>query len=98
MSVNKHPRTSSLVPSASGAENSSQISDVEHLNSLRSRLSSERSRLSSATGEAEKKIRGVWVSQLEAEIRCEEEHLGLLDHGRHDFELGDDELLAQLFQ
>lgn len=41
---------------------------TSHLNALQARLSNERSRLASATTDAERAMRTVWVAQCEKEI------------------------------
>ncbi len=64
----------------------------EHLNSLRLRLSNERTRLAKARNQHEKKLRAVWIEQLEKEIQNELKHFPpeqLPD-------LTDEELLRQL--
>ena len=65
---------------------------MSHLNALQLSLSNERMRLAAARTEGEKALRSVWVTQMEKEIKGEEEFLsaGL------DCSLNDDELLELL--
>lgn len=67
------------------------MTDTDHLNALRFRLSNERVRLANATSAQEREIRSVWVAQIEKEIAGEERFLAARLP-----EMSDDELLAAL--
>jgi hypothetical protein len=62
---------------------------VTHLDSLQLLLSNERIRLCNAKTEGERKIRKVWVAQLEKEVQGEKDFIASQD-------IAVDELLAAL--
>lgn len=62
---------------------------TSHLNALQLRLSNERIRLANARNEAERKLRIVWIAQIEKEISAEPK-------GETEMEMSDTELLAAL--
>ena len=62
-----------------------------HLDALELRLSNERIRLSEAKTKKEIKLRQVWIAQIEKEIQSEKDFIGI-----DDFNMSDDELLAEL--
>lgn len=66
---------------------------MTHLNALMVSLSNERARLESSKTEGEKKLRAVWVSQLEKEVEQERKFLGLSDDPK---DISDDDLLNEL--
>jgi hypothetical protein len=67
--------------------------DTSHLNALTTRLYNERNRLTAEKTEAGRKLRQVWISQIEKEIAGEEKFLGI---DVSDIEMSDDDLLAEL--
>ncbi len=71
------------------------MSDFSHLNALELRLSHEREYLARERTEDGKKIRRVWMSQIEKEIELERKLLGLPDNS-DEIEMSDEELLAAL--
>lgn len=68
------------------------MNTLDHLDSLRARLSSERQRLANAGSARERALRAVWVAQLEREIASELDFLGM------PADISDDDLLAALEQ
>jgi hypothetical protein len=68
--------------------------DTSHLDALQLRLSHERSYLAAAKSAGERELRSVWIQQIEREIACELEHLGLVPVDAE--AMSDDELLAEL--
>ena len=66
---------------------------IHHLDSLRLRLSKERGYMATAKSTAEKKLRAVFIRQIEKEIAGEMAFLGKADNLP---EMSDDELLAAL--
>jgi uncharacterized lipoprotein YddW (UPF0748 family) len=69
------------------------MTDASHLSALRVRLSNEREYLRRAKTDAERKLRGVWIAQIEREIAHEERFIA----ERAELpEISDDELLAAL--
>jgi len=69
--------------------------DRSHLNALETRLSHERAYLAAAKTEGERKLRRVWIAQLEREIAAEKEFLGIAAEPA-DEEMSLDELHAAL--
>lgn len=69
--------------------------DTTHLLALNVRLSHEFSKRSAATSESEKKLRTVWIKQIEKEIKDERKLLGLKEETDLS-ELSDDELIDYL--
>lgn len=67
--------------------------DRSHLTALEIRLSHEKEYLSAAKTDFEKKMRKVWVSQIEKEIVGEMKFLGIEDDENN---MTDDELLEAL--
>lgn len=67
-------------------------SDHTHLIALITRLSDERGFLAQATTDQERKLRTVWISQIQQEIIAEEKFLGMEDVP----ELTAAELMAEL--
>jgi hypothetical protein len=65
---------------------------MTHLDALELRLSNERIRFSNASSSNEKATRKAWITQVEKEIKCEKEFLGIADEA----DITDDELLATL--
>ncbi len=49
---------------------------MSHLDALNLSLSHERSRLANAPTEAERRLRAVWVAQLEREVAAEQKFIG----------------------
>lgn len=70
--------------------------DRSHLNALETHLSHERTRLANAKSEYEKRMRAVWLAQLEKEIAGEKVFLGIEETEEAPLNLSDAELLAQL--
>ena len=70
------------------------MTDISHLDALQLRLSHERSYLAAAKSDGERELRMVWIAQIEREIACELEHLGIAPVDADD--ISDDELLALL--
>lgn len=71
------------------------MTDISHLDALRTGLAHERERLAAAKSEQETAIRTVWVRQYEREIADELDRLeGPIDPEFD--EMSDDELLAAL--
>ena len=68
--------------------------DTTHLSYLELGLHNERTRLAAVTSEGERKLRQVWVAQLEREVAAERAFLGLSEHPVTD--VSDDDLLADL--
>lgn len=68
---------------------------MQHLDVLELSLSNERMRLSAAKSEKEKRIREVFVKQIESEISAERKFLGLKDVKNHTTP-DDDDLLSEL--
>ncbi len=71
------------------------MTSTSHLNALELRLSNERNYLAQSKSDDEKKLRKVWISQIEKEIAREYEFLG--KRTTETPNLTDDELLAELF-
>lgn len=65
-----------------------------HLNALNFRLSHERERLNGETTEDGRKLRAVWIAQIEKEISVERAFLGLPSDDS--VQLSDEELLKAL--
>lgn len=65
---------------------------MTHLDHLELNLSNERIRLQNATTDNEKKLRTVWIAQLEKEIEQEKKLIGSPQYDN----LSDEELLRQL--
>lgn len=75
--------------------NSPLMGRYEHLNTLRLRLSHEKARLERAKTDSERKMRSVWVQQIEKEISQE---LSFLKKDEdQEPQMTDDELLCALF-
>lgn len=70
------------------------MTDRSHLNALELRLSHERERLAAEKRADRRKLRAVWVAQIEREIESERRFLGLNNEAV--IEMSDDELLAEL--
>ena len=70
------------------------MTDISHLDALQLRLSHERSYLAAAKSDGERELRMVWIAQIEKEIACELDHLGIAPVEADD--ISDDELLALL--
>ena len=70
------------------------MTDLSHLDALNVRLSHERSYLAAAKTNKERKLRKVWIAQIEKEIAVEMEFLSIGDSVECD--MSDDELLAAL--
>ena len=70
--------------------------DMTHMNALLLGLSNERARLEEETTEQGRKLRTVWVKQIEKEIEGEREFLGL--DKEKEFEGSDEELLSELLK
>lgn len=70
------------------------MANREHLAALELRLSNERVRLASAKSDQERRLREVWVRQIENEI-LREKHGSYFDSIEND--MSTDELLAALF-
>lgn len=68
--------------------------DTSHLNALQLRLSHERSYLAAAKSDGERELRSVWIVQIEREIACELEHLGIASVEAE--AMSDEELLREL--
>lgn len=68
--------------------------DTAHLDSLQLNLSHERMRLAAAKSQPERKLRTVWVQQLEKEVVAERKILNM--DAEPSIMLTDDEILAQL--
>lgn len=66
---------------------------MTHLDALNLRLSHERDRLASANSTQERKLRGVWIAQIEREIQAE--HL-FLAKTAPTLNLSDDDLFREL--
>ena len=69
--------------------------DRSHLNALQVRLSHERGYLVAAKTGSERKLRSVWIAQIEKEIAAERAFIGLVDEGQS-LKISDEELLAEL--
>lgn len=67
--------------------------EMDHLNALELRLSNERGYLAAAKTEGEKRLRMVWIAQIQKEIDAE---LSFLAKGDACADMSDDELLAEL--
>jgi hypothetical protein len=72
------------------------IMDTTHLNALELALSNERIRLANATTESEKKLRSVWITQMEKEIEGEKKFLNEQPTHDVDTDMTDAELLREL--
>jgi hypothetical protein len=70
--------------------------DFSHLHALELSLFNEKHRLQNARTESEKKLRTVWVDQIEKEISDELEFLGLSAIDSDTESLSDSDLLADL--
>ena len=70
------------------------MTDISHLEALKSRLASETARRAVARSEKEASLRTVWIAQINREIADEYEFLGLGRECAND--LTDDELLTEL--
>ena len=68
--------------------------DLSHLDALRTRLTHERGYLASAKSDRERRLRTVWICQVEREIAAEHRHLGV--DPVPELALSDDDLLAEL--
>ena len=68
--------------------------DTSHLDALQLRLSHERSYLAAAKSAGERELRSVWIAQIEREIACELEHLGIASVEADN--MSDEELLREL--
>ena len=71
------------------------MTDTSHLFALLSRLSSERARFIDAKTDGERKLRAVWIAQVEREIYFEYQFLGI-QPDEPPADLTDEELLAEL--
>ena len=69
------------------------MANTTHLTALETRLSNERAYLSKETTEQGKRLRAVWIAQIEKEISNERDFLGLSDNLP---DLSVDELYAEL--
>ena len=69
---------------------------MTHMNALLLGLSNERARLEEETTGQGRKLRTVWVKQIEKEIEGEREFLGL--DKEKEFEGSDEELLSELLK
>lgn len=75
------------------------MTDLTHLNALYTRLSNEKSRLAEAKTDQERRLRTVWVQQIQREIYSEYQFLGIQNEVNPDeveMDLSDDDLLAEL--
>lgn len=71
--------------------------NYDHLNALNLRLSHERTSLAQAESDSERELRGVWVKQIEKEVREERAFLGLpAEESMED--ISADDLLAALLE
>ena len=74
--------------------------DTNHYVALMNNLSNEKKRLSEATTQAEIELRSVWVSQLEKELKSEEEFLASkgisVYNSTHENEMSDDDIFNEL--
>lgn len=70
--------------------------DMSHLNALHVRLSHERARLPATRSQRERKLRLVWIGQIQREIAAELAFLGLPADSVDGPEMTDDGLLAEL--
>lgn len=70
--------------------------DATHLHALLLNLSHERGRLAQASSEPERRLRAVWVAQLEREVSAEEAFLRRMSPLPEVVELDDDALLREL--
>jgi hypothetical protein len=70
------------------------MTDTSNLDALQLRLSHERSYLAAAKSAGERELRAVWIQQIEREIACELEHLGIAPVEADD--MSDEELLREL--
>ena len=69
------------------------VEQMEHLIALQTRLAHENDYLAKAKSDSERKLRKVWIAQIEKEIAREKDHLGV---DVIDVDMSDDELLAEL--
>jgi hypothetical protein len=69
------------------------LMDITHLTALQTRLANETDYLAKAKNKAERELRKVWIAQIEKEIACEKQHLGLKDVST---DLSNDELMREL--
>ena len=69
------------------------MADMSHLNALQLRLSNEREYLRQAKNDGERKLREVWISQIEREIASEYSFLGIAPST---VALSDEALLAEI--
>lgn len=66
--------------------------NTQHLDALQLRLSHERSYLAAANMQAERKMRKVWIAQIEREIAAEKAFIGYVEPA----DISDDDLFNEL--